>query len=188
MLTKMQDYFTFLKHIYYLSFHGVNLSLSWLVWACRCYNEDILKWVKSTKLAVKLVLSVVLHNEGKSERVIASQLKLSKTCVLNTITRYKETDCNQDRSRSERLRATTSREDKFVITSKWNRRITAPQICTEVNKSRSKPVSVTTVKRRLRVAKLFCRVAVQKSLLRQQNKMKQMHWALTHGHWTEEDF
>lgn len=132
---------------------------------------------------------IALHNESKSERAIATQLKLSKTCVHNTITRYKETGSNQDRSRSGRPRATTSSEDKFiVVTSKRNRRLTAPEIRAEVNKSRSTPVSLTTVKRRLRDAKLFGRVAVRKPLLRPQNKKKRMQWALTHRDWSEEDF
>lgn len=132
---------------------------------------------------------VVLHNEGKSEREIATQLKLSKTCVHNTIARYKKTGSNQDRPRSGRPRATTSSEDKFiVVTSKRNRRLTAPEIRAEVNKSRSEPVSLTTVKRRLRDANLFGRVAVRKPLLRPQNKRKRMQWAHTHRDWTEEDF
>ncbi|CAK1589158.1 unnamed protein product [Parnassius mnemosyne] len=35
--------------------------------------------------------NIVLHNERKSEREIALQLKLSKTCVHGTIARYRET-------------------------------------------------------------------------------------------------
>lgn len=132
---------------------------------------------------------VILHNEGKSERAIASQLKLSKTCVHNAITRYKETNNYRDRPRSGRPRATTSSEDHFiVVTSKRNRRLTASEIRAEVNKSRSKPVSLTTVKRRLRDANLFGRVAVRKPLLRPQNKRKRMQWVLDHEDWTEEDF
>lgn len=132
---------------------------------------------------------VVLHNEGKSEREIASQLKLSKTCVHSTITRYRETGSFQDRPRSGRPRATTSSEDNFiVVTSKRNRRLTAPEIRVEVNKTQVKPLSLTTVKRRLRDAKLYGRVAVRKPLLRPQNKKKRMQWALAHRDWTEEDF
>ena len=50
-----------------------------------------------------------------------------------------------------------------------------------------KTYTLTTVKIRLRNAKLFACIAIQKTLLRPQNKMKWMQWALTHGHWTEED-
>ena len=72
---------------------------------------------------------VVLYNEGKFECVTDSQLKLSKTCVHNKVTRYKETDCDQDCLRSGRPKATTSSEDKFiVVTTKRDRRLTAPQI------------------------------------------------------------
>lgn len=132
---------------------------------------------------------VVLHNEGKSERAIACQLKLSKTCVHQTIHRYRETGSHQDRPRSGRPRATTSSEDTFiVVTSKRNRRFTAPEIRAAVNQSRSEPVSLNTVKRRLRDANLFGRVAIRKPLLRPQNKKKRMEWALAHRDWTEEDF
>ena len=79
---------------------------------------------------------VVLHNEGKSEHAIASQLKLLKTCVRNTITQYKEIGCNQDCLQLERPRATTSSEDKFIIvTSKRNRCLIASQIHPEVKTS-----------------------------------------------------
>jgi ''Paired box'' domain. len=77
--------------------------------------------------AIRAVI-VVLHNKGKSERAIASQLKFLKTCVHNTITRYKEIGCNQDRSQSGRPRTTTSSENKFiVVASKQNRHLTAPK-------------------------------------------------------------
>lgn len=98
---------------------------------------------------------VVLHNEGKSERAIASQLKISRCCVHSTIARCKETGSHQNRPRSGRPKATTSSEDKFiVVTSKLNKRLKAPEIRAELDKSRSKSVSVTTIKRRLRDAKL----------------------------------
>ncbi|CAG5054933.1 unnamed protein product [Parnassius apollo] len=62
---------------------------------------------------------VVLHNEDKSKREIALQLKLSKTCVHGTITRYREAGTFEDRSRSRRPRATTASEYHFiVVTSK----------------------------------------------------------------------
>lgn len=76
----------------------------------------------------------------------------------------------------------------IVVTSKQNRRLTAPEIRVEVDKSREKPVSVSTVKRRLRDANLFGRVAVRKPLLKPRNKKKRMQWTLTHCDWSEEDY
>ena len=58
----------------------------------------------------------------------------------------------------------------------------------EVNKSRSKPVSLTRVKRQLRDAQLFSHVAIQKPLLRPQNKITRIQWAFTHQDWTEDGF
>ena len=81
----------------------------------------------------------------------------------------------------------SSSEDKFIVVpSKWSRCLTAPQVHPEVKKSQSKPVSLTKVKRQLRDAKLFGRVAVRKPLLRPQNKKKQMQWALTHLVWIKD--
>jgi hypothetical protein len=85
--------------------------------------------------------------------------------------------------------ATTSSENNItMVTSNRNRRLTTPEIRAEVNKCRREPVSLTTVKRRLRDAKLFGRVAVRKPLLRPQNKKKRLQWTLTHQNWTEKDF
>ena len=153
------------------------VSLSLTLLQCRHLKMGKVHEISSETHAV----IIVLHNKGK--------LKMSKTCVHNNITLYKETGCNRNRSRSRRPTATTSSKDKFIVlTRKLGRRLTASQIYPEVNKCQLKPVSLATVKIRLRDVKLFGRVAVQKPLLRPQNKMKRMHWALTHKHRTEEDF
>lgn len=130
---------------------------------------------------------VTLYDEGKSEREIAAMLKLTKTCVHNAKNRYKTTGSHQDLPRSGRPRATTSSEDNFIfLTSKRNRRLTAPEIRAELNKTR--PVSLTTIKRRLRDANLFCRAAVRKPLIRPQNKKKRLQWDFIHRYWTEKEF
>ena len=110
--------------IWFKSFSNlVSLSLSLLQW--RPLKMETVHEISSETRAV----IVVLYNEGKFECVTDSQLKLSKTCVHNKVTRYKETDCDQDCLRSGRPKATTSSEDKFiVVTTKRDRRLTAPQI------------------------------------------------------------
>lgn len=83
---------------------------------------------------------ITLHNEGKKLREIASQLKVSLKGVYSTIERYKSTGSLEDRKRTGRSKATTSAEDQYIIvTSKRNRRLTAPEIHVDVNKSRSNP-------------------------------------------------
>lgn len=128
---------------------------------------------------------ITLLKEGKSQREVASQLKVSRCCVRRTIERHAQTGSLEDKPRSGRPRATTKHEDRLIVTtSKRSRRKTAP----EINETRKKPLSLTTVKRRLRHAGLFGRVAVRKPLLRPQNKQKRLEWAKKHKDWTEEDF
>lgn len=132
---------------------------------------------------------ITLIKEGKSQREVASQLKISKGCVQRAIERHAQTGLLEDKPRSGRPRSTTKQEDLLIVTtSKRNRRKTAPEIRSEINITRNKPLSLTTVKRRLRDAGLFGRVAVRKPLLRPQNKVKRLEWAKRHRDWTEEDF
>lgn len=132
---------------------------------------------------------IALHQTGMTEREIAKARKISKTAVHNAIHRYYQTGSFQDRPRSGRPKITSETEDNFIVTtSKRNRRLTAPEIQATINKTRTKPISLTTVKRRLRKKGLFGRVAVRKPLLRPQNRKKRLEWALRHQHWTEEDF
>lgn len=70
---------------------------SYVVCTCGFYSQDILKLRKVRDISTKTWSAIiVLFNEWKSERVIASQLKLSKTCVHQTMIQYKETDSNRE--------------------------------------------------------------------------------------------
>ncbi|CAH2088699.1 unnamed protein product [Euphydryas editha] len=74
------------------------------------------------------------------------------------------------------------------MTSKRNRRLTAPEIAADFNVGCSKPVSVTTVKRRLLDTGLKGCIAVTKPLLRAINKKKRLNWARQHQNWTMADW
>ena len=110
--------------------------------------------------------------------------------VSYTIKKHLETGGNSDRKRSGRPKATTQSEDKFLrVNSLRDRRFTGQQIQAQLNTGRSKEVSVSTVKRRLRAAGLTGRVAVRKPLLRWQNKKKSHEdWAMKHRQWTTENW
>lgn len=91
-----------------------------------------------------------LSKEGYSIRQIAKKVGVSYKGVHYTLIRKRSTGENRDRKRSGRPRSTTKQEDQFVLTlSKRNRRLTAPQIAATLNETREKPVSITTIKRRL---------------------------------------
>lgn len=132
---------------------------------------------------------ITLKNVGLSYREIAKKVKVSVSTVFFTIKRHSETGGNSDRKRSGRPKATTKSEDKFLrVTSLRDRRLTGQQLQAQLNSGRSKQVSVSTVKRRLRAAGLIGRVAARKPLLRHQNKTKRLSWAMKHRHWTTEDW
>ncbi|CAK9806963.1 Transposable element Tc1 transposase [Anthophora quadrimaculata] len=132
---------------------------------------------------------MLLHRRGESERCIAKELKISKNAVHRTIERVHSTGRIKSKFRSGRPRITSKKQDEFIaIISKRDRKLTAPEIRSEVNQSRDNPISLTTVKRRLRDANLFGRVAIRKPLLRPINKKKRLQWARRHESWTIEDW
>lgn len=123
------------------------------------------------------------HQAGECIRKIAKNLKLLPCTVSRIVKKFKDTGTVADRKRSGRPKTTTEAEDRrMVITSKRNRRLTAPEIAAEINRSRMNPVSVSTVKSRLNQAGLYGRIAVRKSLLWPQNKKKGLEWAKQHRH------
>uniref|UniRef100_A0A8C6Q4Q2 Transposase Tc1-like domain-containing protein n=1 Tax=Nothobranchius furzeri TaxID=105023 RepID=A0A8C6Q4Q2_NOTFU len=91
-----------------------------------------------------------------------------------TIKRHSETGTNSVRKRSGRPKATTASKDKFLrVNSLCDRWLTGQQFQAQLSSGscgRSKQVSVSTVKRRLRAAGLTRRVVARKPLLRCQNK------------------
>lgn len=94
---------------------------------------------------------VTLKNLGLSYREIASKVKVSVSSVSFTIKRHSETGENFDRKRSGRPKATTKSEDEFLRANGRDRRLTGQQLQAELNSGRKKQVSVSTVKRRVRV-------------------------------------
>ncbi|KAF2884643.1 hypothetical protein ILUMI_21530 [Ignelater luminosus] len=104
-----------------------------------------------------------LRAEGYIERKILKRPKISCKEVHYTLARHGKTNSNQDRKRSGKPKSTTIAEDNFIIvTSKRNRRLTAPAITAALNESRQTPVSTSIVKRRLLSAELRGCVAVKK--------------------------
>ncbi|CAK9824990.1 Transposable element Tc1 transposase [Anthophora retusa] len=134
-------------------------------------------------------LIVSHHSIGKSNREIAKLLKLNRRTVDYNVKKYEDTGSLSNKKRSGRPKITTPAEDRAItIISKRNRRKTAPEITAEINASRPEPVSLTTVKRRLRKAGLHGRIAMRKPLLRKQNKAKRLAWARSHKDWVLEDW
>ena len=132
---------------------------------------------------------IALRNEGFSIREIAKKLHLKRSTVSDAIKMFCETGSNKYRVRSGRPRVTLKSEDQsLVLIRKRNRKLTAPKIQVQNNRSHEQSVSVSTVQRRLRSAGLWGRVAVRKPLLRHGNKQKCLKWAMEHRNWTIDDW
>uniref|UniRef100_A0A8B9HBQ6 Transposase Tc1-like domain-containing protein n=1 Tax=Astyanax mexicanus TaxID=7994 RepID=A0A8B9HBQ6_ASTMX len=115
--------------------------------------------------------------------------------VAKTIKRYNETGTHEDRPRKGRPRVTTASQDEFIrVTSLRNRKLTAAQIRDQLNatqSSTSRPISRTTVRRRLHKSGLYDQISARKALLRRGNKQKRFVWAekhkkLTFDQWSDE--
>ena len=105
------------------------------------------------------------------KREITKKVKVSVSTVSFPIKRHSENWKNSDRKRSGRLKATTESEDKSLkVNSFRDRRLTGQQFQAHLNSGRNKQISVSSVKRRLRVAGLISQVAARKPLLRCQTK------------------
>ena len=69
----------------------------------------------------------------------------------------------------------TTTEDRFIVTlSKRNQKKTAPQLASETNNTRSDPISISTVHKKLQKAELFRCVVAVKPFLRSVNKKKEI--------------
>ena len=102
---------------------------------------------------------------------IGRNLNLRNTTVSAIIKKYNDTGIIKNKERVGRSRKTTGTEDRrIIITSKCNRRLTAPEIASHINHTRERGISVTTVKDRLHKAGLFGRISARKPLLWSKNK------------------
>jgi len=134
-------------------------------------------------------LIIAHHKNGKSNRKIGTEMNINHSTVDYIIKKYHESGTLINKKRSGRSQITKSQEDiAIVLISKRNRRKTAPEITAEINCTRSKSVSVSTVKRRLQKAGLHGRISMKKPLLSAQNRKKRLTWAREHQNWTLEDW
>lgn len=132
---------------------------------------------------------ITLHQEGYTSRIIGEKLNIPASTVKYTIRKHQETGQLEDRVRPGPSRITTPAGDRLIqMISKRNRRKTAPQIASEFNRGRQHPISVSTLKRRLREGNLHGRVAARKPLLRRGNRSKRLQWAREHRNWTLEQW
>lgn len=93
---------------------------------------------------------VALIEAGQNQRAVARQLNISRYSVRRVYQRYRETGSFERRRGSGRARATTQRDDRFLVTTALrNRRLTAVDLAQSLQNVREVGVNRWTVWRRL---------------------------------------
>lgn len=127
---------------------------------------------------------IAKSNSGVSQRKIAADLKISRTCVYNTIKKWKNMGVLTDKHRSGRKRILTTRDDRLIkLCSERNPWLTARMVREECNLQNT--VSINSVKRSLRRSNLFGRVAAKKPRLTKAQINKRFEWCNDKKAWTE---
>ena len=75
-------------------------------------------------------------------------------------------------------------DNKLCAISKGNRQKSASEIRAEINEDLDSPISLTTVKGRLKEKCMIGRIAVRKPLLLPVNEQKRLKFAQEHVDWT----
>jgi len=131
----------------------------------------------------KRLQCVDLINKGLSQRKVADQLQISRGGVRNIMKKFKSSGIIADVPKTGRPRKLSVKKQRLIIIkSKLNPRWTANMLRSDGNINHL--VSVDTVKRILRRAKLFGRVAVKKPFLSKINKIKRLKWCREKQSWS----
>jgi len=130
---------------------------------------------------------VDLHQQGHSQRKIATELKISRGGVRSIIKKHKSSKTIYNRSKPGRPRKLSERMRRLItLESKRNPRKTANQIRNSLNLTDN--VKVDTVKRVLRNSDLFGRVSCPKPALSKINKKRRLDWCKGKREWNDVDW
>lgn len=125
---------------------------------------------------------------GKSYRDIGRALNISKTCVENTVKRFREFGTVLERPRSGRPRKTSPRQDRKLINiSRKDRNASSSDILTKMKtEDASVDISVSTVSQRLRDRGMHSFFALRKPLLNTLAQKRRQLWCRERKGWLKE--
>lgn len=133
--------------------------------------------------------TVALVREGLDQRMIARNLNLNQSTVSRVYRRFVETGSYKRRPGTGRTRATTRRDDRFIVsTSLRNRFLTSVNIKTELNEVRGVNVSARTIRRRLKEAAITPFRPANGPKLSVAHRQARLRFAREHLNWTEEQW
>lgn len=130
------------------------------------------------------LLALGMLEAGRSTRFVAEQFNVNQSTVVRLQQRYRETGNAADRARSGRPRATTTRQDRYlVVTSRRNCFLPATNLATDLRMATGVNVTPQTVRNRLRQARLVARRPVLGTPLPERNRQERLQWAVVHSRW-----
>lgn len=133
--------------------------------------------------------AVALVEDGRSIRYAARAIHASYTTVHRAVLRFQETQSYTRRPGSGRPRATTARDDRFLVNLVLrNRHSTAPMARNRLAEVRGNNVSDRTVRRRLKEAGLGSFKPATGPELLAQHRVARLQFARQHVDWTEQQW
>lgn len=127
--------------------------------------------------------------EGKTQMQVAAIMKCSQGMISNLWAKYRRTGKIQNDPRSGRPRATSIKQDRYLIKiCRKMRKSTSKQINIEWTKSSGSNVCDRTVRNRLNQHGYRFRKAKTKPLLTKKHRLQRLRWAKQHKRWTKEDW
>lgn len=132
---------------------------------------------------------MALVDDGRSQRYVSRSLGIPETTVRRVVQRYRETGRYTRRPGSGRPRATSSREDRFVVLQTLrNRTQTAVETAARIRRAMDVDISARTVRRRLAEMSLHSRARVTAPQLTPAHRVARLQFAREHENWTEADW
>lgn len=130
--------------------------------------------------------AVALLQSGLSQRNVSTQLHISRSAVQRVYHRFLETGGYVRRLRGPRLRVTTERQDRFMVTTSLrNRHLTSVQIQEQLRDFHGVAVSARTVRRRLAERGLRPHKPANGPKLERAHRMSRLQFARQHSRWTQ---
>lgn len=131
--------------------------------------------------------AIGLKKAGKSQREIAKELNISKSCVQNAIVRHEERGTLVHKSGGGRKRVTTVREDRSIARiATQNKTKPLSAIHADVKQS-DIDLSISTLCRRMKEMGFESRAKVKKQLLTKKHRVKRLEWCKKYRNWTVRD-
>ena len=123
----------------------------------------------------------------ESSRDVAHHFNVHYTTIRRLVDRVHHTVTVRDRPRSGRPRATTPREDRYLVTSSWRKRFrTAARLARDLQQATGTTIHPQTVHSRLHAAGLRVHWQVIGVPLKQRHVAARLRWARIHRQWQSE--